>query len=438
MVPVDNLLALLPPDLLEQLALQYNVDAKNQIRLTGSTVFICLLDGLLNQGDITLRLLEEIFHSRTGRRTDHSSFGKRLATIKPEFFAALYAHLHQQLATRATPGEIKSLRLRWIDATAVTLSAKLLTFGITSGTRRGKADQRSVKSILELQQDGLPHLLHLCKEQSEANDNVALGQVMQKQSQPGDLWVFDRGVHGRDRLLGIAQAGAFFLTPQCGQSVQVTKVLWQAETAVPIAPPTETEPELVLVRAESAVFGNGSEKQGSKEASKQGSKEASKQGSKEASKQGSKWRQMPLVLVHCLRYDTRARHWKPLVLMTNLPACPDGLCAGPYSWPQLTELYRRRWDIETLFKFLKQHLGYSHLTSRTENGIGVMIYMSLIAALLLLWYKRQSGIDRGWRSVKYWFAHDVAAWTQLVLRQAVEQAFLPNNLSQTSTQPDTG
>jgi Transposase DDE domain len=427
MVPVDNLLSLLPADLLEQLALEYKVDAKNQIRLTGSTVFICLLDGLLNQGDITLRVLEEIFHSRTGRRSDHSSFGKRLATIKPEF----YTHLHEQLAAKATPGEIKALRLRWVDATAVTLSAKLLAFGITSGTCRGNASQRSVKSILELQQDGLPHLLHLCTEQSEANDNVALGQVMRQQSQPGDLWVFDRGVHGRDRLLGIAQAGAFFLTPQCGQSVQVTKALWQAETAVPTAAPVGSEPALVLVRAESAVFGSSLEKLPSKQVSK-------KPPSQQSSQQFSKWRQMPLVLVHCLRYDTRARHWKPLVLMTNLPASADGLGAGPYSWLQLAELYRRRWDIETLFKFLKQHLGYSHLTSRTENGIRVMIYMSLIAALLLIWYKRLSGIDRGWRSVKYWFAHDVHEWTRLVLQQAIEQAFLPNNPSKTNTQPDTG
>ncbi len=74
-------------------------------------------------------------------------------------------------------------------------------------------------------------------------------------------------------------------------------------------------------------------------------------------------------------------------------------------------------SVETLFKFLRQHLGYGHLTSRSENGIRVMISMSLIAALLLLWYKRETGLDRGWRSVKFWFAEDVRQWTEQALRQ---------------------
>ena len=68
------------------------------------------------------------------------------------------------------------------------------------------------------------------------------------------------------------------------------------------------------------------------------------------------------------------------------------------------------------FKFVKQHLSYSHLTSRSENGIQVMLYMSLIAAVLLIWYKQQAGIDRGWRSVKFWLAEDVRRWTQELLQ----------------------
>ncbi len=53
--------------------------------------------------------------------------------------------------------------------------------------------------------------------------------------------------------------------------------------------------------------------------------------------------------------------------MTNLPLSADGLQAGPYTFAQIGELYRRRWDIATLFKFLKQHLGYS--TWATAPGL---------------------------------------------------------------------
>src|SRR5207302_2511392 len=120
---------------------------------------------------------------------------------------------------------------------------------------------------------------------------------------------------------------------------------------------------------------------------------------------------MPLVVVRGLRFDTRAGAWKEMTLLTNLPVSEEGALAGPYTFLELAELYRSRWDIEIFFRFLKTRLGFRHLTSRTENGITVMIYVTLIAALLLIWYKRKSGIDRGWRSVQFWLAENLRAWT---------------------------
>ena len=49
--------------------------------------------------------------------------------------------------------------------------------------------------------------------------------------------------------------------------------------------------------------------------------------------------------------------------------------------------YRRRWDIEVFFRFIKQELNVSHLISLNKNGIEVMLYMSLITAMLILIYK---------------------------------------------------
>jgi len=128
----------------------------------------------------------------------------------------------------------------------------------------------------------------------------------------------------------IAEAGAFFLTPHGCQGVRMDKTLWQSEAPEPTTPPAEGEPAFVLRRAEQAVFQN----------------------SQTGAKQRQHWARMPLV--HGLRYDVRARHWKPLTLMTNLAASADGLQAGPCAFEQLGELYRRRWDIETLFKFLSR------------------------------------------------------------------------------------
>ena len=51
-------------------------------------------------------------------------------------------------------------------------------------------------------------------------------------------------------------------------------------------------------------------------------------------------------------------------------------------------MVKERWEIEVFFKFIKQHLNASHLVSRSENGIKVIIYMTMITAVLLLAYKK--------------------------------------------------
>jgi len=51
-------------------------------------------------------------------------------------------------------------------------------------------------------------------------------------------------------------------------------------------------------------------------------------------------------------------------------------------------MYKKRWDIEVFFRFLKQELNFSHLFSTSENGIQVMLYMTMITSMLVLVYKR--------------------------------------------------
>ena len=46
------------------------------------------------------------------------------------------------------------------------------------------------------------------------------------------------------------------------------------------------------------------------------------------------------------------------------------------------------------------------------HPITTVHYVALSAALLLIWYQEQTGIDRGWRSVKFWLAENVRIWTQ--------------------------
>ncbi|WP_353282850.1 IS4 family transposase [Wolbachia endosymbiont (group A) of Pogonocherus hispidulus] len=58
----------------------------------------------------------------------------------------------------------------------------------------------------------------------------------------------------------------------------------------------------------------------------------------------------------------------------------------------VAQAYRRRWDIEVFFKFIKQNLGYKHFLSHSMNGMKVYIYMIIITALLFLVYKIKNNL----------------------------------------------
>ncbi|MDR1274541.1 MAG: transposase [Odoribacteraceae bacterium] len=65
---------------------------------------------------------------------------------------------------------------------------------------------------------------------------------------------------------------------------------------------------------------------------------------------------------------------------------------------QVAIWYRRRWDIEVFFRFLKQELNFSHFVSLNENGIQIVLYMTLIAAMLIMIYKNENAV--GYKTAK--------------------------------------
>lgn len=375
--------------LLSKLAIEYSVNARNHVKLPGQAVFLCLLNGLLNHPELTQRMLEEQYEKLTGQSCDHSSFGKRLCSMDSDYIQAILSHLHKMIGPCITKGDNQALKLRIVDATIVTLSAKLLEFGIKAN-HGGKGLKSQIKSVIELSDEGLPSLLHICKDQSEFSDVAALGETIKANTKINDLWVFDKGCHARHVLFSVHNRGSFWITPHSNQNLTVIETLYERNSVAPEIP-QDNEPALRIHRVELAIFSNRKDKI-------------------------DKLESMGLVVIHAHRWDMRARCWRPFVLMTNLPLSECKGKAGPYSFEEIAELYRRRWEIETFFKLLKQHLSYEHVTSRSENGIRIMILMSMIAALLMIWYKQQTGIKNGWKAVKFWLADDARAWTSRSLR----------------------
>lgn len=48
---------------------------------------------------------------------------------------------------------------------------------------------------------------------------------------------------------------------------------------------------------------------------------------------------------------------------------------------EIYDYYRKKWDIEVFFRFLKQDLNLSHLISRNKNGTEVIVDMTMIISM---------------------------------------------------------
>ncbi|MFN5983381.1 MAG: transposase, partial [Fluviicola sp.] len=76
---------------------------------------------------------------------------------------------------------------------------------------------------------------------------------------------------------------------------------------------------------------------------------------------------------------------------------------------EIAEAYRRRWDIEVFFRFIKQELNVNHLVSLNKNGMQVMLYVTMIVAMivamLILIYKKANNI--GYKTAKRRFTMEI-------------------------------
>jgi transposase len=77
---------------------------------------------------------------------------------------------------------------------------------------------------------------------------------------------------------------------------------------------------------------------------------------------------------------------------------------------EIADIYKQRWDIEVFFRFIKQELNASHFLSVSENGIKVMLYMTMIASMLLALYKKLN--DLGYKTAKRRFT--IELWEAVV------------------------
>lgn len=107
----------------------------------------------------------------------------------------------------------------------------------------------------------------------------------------------------------------------------------------------------------------------------------------------------------------RAEMEEPVWLVTN--QTPEQLSAA-----QLAKLYRRRWEVEGFFRWLKCLLPCRHWLAESENGVAIQIYAALICAVLLT---QKLGSKPSKRLMEMLAFHQMQVATDEELAAAIEE-----------------
>lgn len=359
---VSQLLSLLPESILSELALSTNVN-KYSKKLQGELLFKLLLHCILSYKDNSLRTMESAYESmafkllnarRTSETIRFSSISERLSVIEPTYFEKLYNVCIEIYGSLLPPS--KDLLLRF-DSTIVALSGKLLKVGYQ--IKGGDAEHvRQLKFTIGF--SNLPVAVHFFTEPIYTSENAALKEAVLSfnPTETGIIRVFDRGISSRKTYDDLTEKNIPFISRINVKSKQ------EIHTDNQLLQPVQTT--TLAINSDCLVY---------------------------LFKDKSVKATYPL---RCIK-ASRKEDGQEIAFITNIKEL---------SAEDITMLYKYRWDIEVFFKFIKQELNFSHLINRSENGIKVMLYATMIAAILLLAYKELNGL-KGYKIMKLKFINEL-------------------------------
>jgi len=343
-IKLSSLLSKIPNKLFQEVGAEYKVDRPNH-KLTGQALFQILLYNICEEDKISLRIIEEsfnrhqftLYHKGKELKASKSGISDRLKAIDYRYYEAIFTKLRGIFAKELPLLEGKNVKL--FDSTVVTLSSKLLKCGFkaSGGTKH------QIKFSVGF--DGLPYSVRIGVDSSDNSEDIALKSAIKQASlSEDDVVVFDRGIGARKTFQEFKEGGIGF----------VTRLNDNANYRVIKHNSTEGFNNIELELLEDCIV--------------------------QLSSKNTHWIKEEFRLIKTKNKITG----KELIFLTNL----DNLSAT-----EVTEIYKMRWDIEVFFKFIKQHLNTKHFLSRDINGIKVVFYMILIAALLILIFKKLNKIE---------------------------------------------
>ena len=359
---ISKLLSFVPDKLLSQLAVSSGVD-KYTKKLQGQLVFKLLVYCMVTEKDNSLRGIQSAFESAvfqsfagssSSGTISYSSISERLSKIKWEYFQQIYTTC--VAAYNEALGKEKSTVIRF-DSTIVSLSGKLLQIGYN--LKGGDAEKyRLLKYTIGF--TNIPEAVYFYSDQTHNSENVALSESMITHNGPGNkkINVFDRGITSRDNYDKLTEDKIRFISRINNDPKQT---VYKDNTITKnISTPT------LKIISDSWVY---------------------------LYTMYSKRSKHPVRLIKAIKKENK----EPLTFITNIKTIDA---------KEITEIYKSRWDIEVFFKFIKQHLNFTHLINRTENGIRAILYITMTVAILIQQYKKERNL-KGFKIAKQRFSQEL-------------------------------
>lgn len=356
---VKQILDLIPNDQLEMLAAESKVDYQVK-KLTGKTVFQLILFSMINSEKASLRIMESMFHSMQFRmiagteqlETKYNSIRDRIATINPDYFEKIFLFLFDHF-NKLLKEQDSIIRY---DSTMVAVSSALVEWGMSVGVKnKGPYTDKVQLKYTMATKGSLPcHVEIFDDQQSLSEDKTIPFAIFNDRQSKSSIVVFDRGVQKRKTFKKLADTSRLFVT-----RIKTDAVYHCIEELSIDASDTNSS---VSVQQDLIVqLQDGDSKK---------------------------------IKPHFRLIKATIKESEEVIyFLTNI------IDLSAY---EIAAIYKQRWDIEPFFKFLKQHLNLTHLVARNINGIRVMIYMTLILAILLIVYKKFNKIS-GYKIAKFRF-----------------------------------
>lgn len=376
-VSVNELLGFIPEALLSHLSTSTKVDHYSKV-LHGKKMFYLLLYAILDNERLSQRTLEDTFNysgfktifnldeSETVRR---SSISERLSKIDSGYFKEIFEYMYDRFSESYSQSERDKYNLIRVDSTIVSEAAGKLKEGI---------DQKSGKKLVKysVSFDGiLPSGVEIFNTQSYSSEEKALPEAIleqvKKDTDHRNIYIIDRGLQSTRVMKDFSQKNVkFVIRSRENRKHMEIESLIKEDQDLDIGDNLLIKDSIVNLYTGIPV----NNKRG-----------------KIHHREEKLENEFRLVIV-----KNKEQPEKVFWFITN---------DFELTAKEVADYYRRRWDIEVFFRFIKQELNVSHLVSLSKNGMEVMIYMTLIVAMLVLIYKKANNL--GYKTAKRRFVMEL-------------------------------